>query len=347
MIQNKNHLDRYSKQILFKPIGDEGQKKLSSRSVVIAGCGALGSVIANTLVRAGTGTVKIIDRDFVDESNLQRQLLFDEDDIKNDLPKAVAAKNKLSVINSTVNIEAVVSDINYTNIESLFKGADVVLDGSDNFETRFLINDYCVKNCVPWIYGACVGSIGLSMNIIPGLTPCLRCVFESQPPAGSSPTCDTNGVIAPIVNIVGSIQSCEALKILSGNMESINRELINIDVWKGRYNKTTIINAVKDSDCSVCKHQEYSYLSAESGSSTAILCGRNAVQIRCNDGSGIDLKKTAQRLKDVGEVKYNDFLIKLKVDTYEISLFDDGRAIITGTDDPVMARNIYSKYIGM
>lgn len=338
---------RYSKQVLFKPIGEQGQKLVAQKRVVIAGCGALGSVIANTLVRAGVGEVRIVDRDFVEMSNLQRQILFDENDVKNDLPKAVAATNRLKQINSTVKIEPVISDINHSNVEDLTKDADLVIDGLDNFETRFLINDCCVKNKIPWIYGACVGSEGLSMNIVPDLTPCLRCVFETEPLSGTSPTCDTSGVIAPIVNIIGSIQSCEALKILSGNVDASNKKLISIDVWNDRYNEIGIENARESTDCQVCKHGRYDYLTAKVSSTTTTLCGRNSVQIQNRGIKKMNLNDTFQRLKGIGDVKLNDFLLKLKIDKYEITLFDDGRAIILGTDDPVVAKNVYTKYIGM
>ncbi len=335
-----NSFNRYSKQVLFAPIGNEGQNNLAEKVAVVVGCGALGSVIASTIVRAGVGTVRIIDRDFVDESNLQRQLLFDEDDANNDIPKAIAAKNRLERINSTIKIEAIISDINYSNVEELIGNADVVLDGLDNFETRFLLNDYCVKNQIPWIYGACVGSSGLSMNIVPGITPCLRCVFETPPPQGTSPTCDTNGVIAPIVNIIGSVQSCEALKILSGNIDSISKTLLSIDVWNGKYRNIDIGNRKNANDCIVCGEKRYEYLSAKSYSSSITMCGRNAVQIKSTDRDKINLKTMAERLSSMGEVKHNDFLIKLKVDGYELSLFDDGRAIIFGKEDPVTAKNL-------
>ncbi|MGR3178244.1 MAG: ThiF family adenylyltransferase, partial [Candidatus Anammoxibacter sp.] len=253
-------MERYSRQILFENIGIEGQKKLRDKYAVIAGCGALGSVIASSLVRGGIGRLKIIDRDFVDESNLQRQMLFDEDDVSNDLPKAIAAKNKLQKINSSIVIEAVVSDINYSNVEELTKGADIVLDGLDNFETRFLLNDCCVKHKIPWIYGACVGSSGLTMNVIPDITPCLRCIFETLPPSGTSPTCDTDGIIAPIANIIASIQVTEAFKILTDNLDAINRTLIRIDVWDCKYDKINVETAKDVSDCPVCKNANFEFL---------------------------------------------------------------------------------------
>lgn len=340
-------MDRYSRQTLFKPLGKEGQKKLGRKSVIIVGCGALGSATANTLARAGVGHLKIIDRDFVDESNLQRQMLFDEDDIANNLPKAIAAQKKLKKINSTIEIDAVVSDLNFTNVDELLKGTDVVIDGLDNFETRFLINDFCIKKKISWIYGACVGSMGLSMNIVPDVTPCIRCVFETQPPHGSSPTCDTSGIIAPIANIIASIQTTEALKILTDNLGVLNKHLISIDVWKNKYTYINIENAKDATDCPVCKNGKFEFLTAKTGSSTTTLCGRNAVQIRYNNVKNVNFNEIGKRLARIGKVEFNDFLMKFKIDGYDISLFNDGRAIILGTNDPVLAKKLYTKYIGM
>lgn len=344
---DNNVLERYSRQILFKDIGIEGQKRLRDKYAVIAGCGALGSVIANSLARGGIGKLKIIDRDFIEESNLQRQILFDEDDIRNDLPKAVAAKKRLQNINSNIVIEAIVSDISNSNVEELIKGADIVLDGLDNFETRFLLNDCCVKDNIPWIYGACVGSAGLSMNVIPGMTPCLRCIFETPPPPGSSPTCDTNGIIAPIANIIASIQVAEAFKILTGNFDAINKKLIRIDVWHCKYDEINIENVKDVSDCPTCKNGKFEFLIGNTGSSTTTLCGRNAVQIKYNGVKNANFKDIAQRLGQIADVRYNDFMLKFKIDGYEITLFSDGRAIIWGTNDSVTAKNLYAKYIGM
>ena len=337
---------RYSRQILFKDIGIEGQKRLNRGSVVVVGCGALGSVIAGSLVRAGVGRIKIIDRDFVEESNLQRQMIFDEDDVKSDLPKAVAAERKLRKVNSSVVIDPVVADLNSDNIDELLNGADIVIDGLDNFGARFLINDYCVKSKIPWIYGACVGSVGLSMNIIPGLTPCLRCVFEAIPSPGSSPTCDTSGVIAPIVNIIASIQTAEAFKVLTGNFVQLNRKLISIDVWRVKYDKINIENAKQTGNCPACKEGRFDFLAGGSDSLTASLCGRNAVQIRYRDNKHVNFKKVAQRLECIGDVRFNEYMLKFEIDVYEITLFNDGRSIIFGTNDQITAKNIYAKYIG-
>ncbi len=346
MTINNNVSQRYSRQVLFKGIGAEGQERLNKGVVVVAGCGALGSVIADSLVRAGVGTIRIIDRDFVEESNLQRQVIFDEDDVKDDLPKAVAAERKLRKINSNVNVVPFVTDINSDNIDELISGADIVIDGLDNFGTRFLINDYCVKSKIPWIYGACVGSVGLSMNIIPGLTPCLRCVFETIPSPGSSPTCDTSGVIAPIVNIIASIQTAEVFKILTGNVGQLNKKLISIDVWYVKYDKINIENARLIGNCPVCKEGRFDFLAGGLDSLTATLCGRNAVQIRYKEDKHINFKDVAQRLACIGDVRFNEHMLKFKTGGYEITLFNDGRSIVFGTNDQITAKNIYAKYIG-
>ena len=340
-------IERYSRQVLFKDIGIEGQRKLSEKYAVIAGCGALGSVIASSLARGGIGRLKIIDRDFVEKSNLQRQMLFDEDDIRNDLPKAVAAQKKLEKINSNIVIEAVVSDINCSNVEELTKGADIVLDGLDNFETRFLLNDCCVKHKIPWIYGACVGSTGLTMNIVPCMTVCLRCIFDAVPPSGTSPTCDTNGIIAPIANIIASIQVTEAFKILTGNLDAINKMLIRIDVWKGKYDKINAESAKNASNCPVCTNANFEFLAGNAGSLTTTLCGRNTVQIRFSNTKNVNFEDIANRLDEVGDVRYNDFMLKFKIDGYEITIFKDNRVLVFGTKDSVMAKNLYAKYIGM
>ena len=253
-------LERYSRQILFPCIGEERQRVLMDSSVVVVGCGALGTVSSSYLVRAGIGNIKIIDRDYIEESNLQRQILFDEDDIASNLPKAVAAQRKLRKINSNINIEGIVTDINYSNIEDLTKDADVIIDGTDNFETRFLINDFSVKNNIPWIYGACIGSRGLTMNIIPSKTPCLRCVFETMPQMGSFPTCDTAGVIGPIASIIASFQVTEAIKIITKDYGSINKTLFEIDVWNNKFKRIDVSTLKETNSCPTCKLHNYKFL---------------------------------------------------------------------------------------
>lgn len=340
-------LERYSRQILFHHIGEERQKELLKSKVLLVGCGALGSVSAGYLVRAGIGNLRIVDRDFIEESNLQRQILFDENDISEGLPKAIAAQRKLRKINSNVKIEGIVSDINYTNIEELAKDADIILDGTDNFDTRYLINDYCVKNNVPWVYGACIGSKGLTMNIIPSVTPCLRCVFDKLPQAGAFPTCDTAGVIGTIAGIIASVQVTEAIKILVNDLKSINRSLLEIDVWNIKFKKLDIGDLIKSNDCPTCKSHNYEFLNAEDGTLTTLLCGRNAVQVSRRNKEKIDLEKLAQRLSSTTDVNNNDFMMKFRIENYEFTVFPDGRAIIAGTNDPGSAKSLYSKYLGM
>ncbi|HLG29723.1 MAG TPA: ThiF family adenylyltransferase [Candidatus Brocadiales bacterium] len=345
--------NRYSRQILFSRIGEEGQKHLKRSFAIILGCGALGSVSASLLTRAGVGRIKIIDRDFIEENNLQRQILFDEEDIKKGLPKAIAAQEKLRKINSSVVVEGVVSDVNYTNIEKILDGADVVIDGLDNFETRFLLNDYCVKNKTPWIYGACIGSTGLTMNIVPQKTPCLRCVLESLPPRGTLPTCDTAGIIGSIAMVIASIQATEAIKLLTKNIDAMSKDLVKFDIWEGKIQKVRVSSATNE--CPTCQQGNYEFLNASQGSWTTTICGRNGVQI-INQGrgerpfaptNGLQFEQLAQKLRPLGEVGFNKYMMKFKIDSYEMTIFPDGRAIITGTNDPSIAKGLYAKYIGM
>jgi molybdopterin-synthase adenylyltransferase len=338
-------MDRYIRQVRFAPLGEEGQRRLSSGRALICGCGALGSMIANILVRAGVGKVRIVDRDFVELSNLARQALFNEADAAAGMPKAVAAADKLHAINSSVEIEPVVDDVNHVNVERLCDGVDVIVDGTDNFETRFLINDAAVKLRIPWIYGGCVGAEGQTMTILPGETPCLRCLMETCPPPGSTPTCDTAGILGPIVGLIASIEAMEAIKILSGNRDAVSRHLTVIDLWQSRIKQVDVSRLREQVDCPTCKRGEYSWLSGREGSQTAVLCGRNAVQLT-HPGTSISLTDLAQRLADVGQITLNQYLLRLKVPPYELTLFPDGRAVISGTDDIIMARTIYAKYIG-
>lgn len=340
-------LERYSRQVLFQHIGEERQKVLMERTAVVVGCGALGTVSSSYLTRAGVGQIRIIDRDFIEESNLQRQILFDEYDISENLPKAIAAQRKLQKINTKVRIEGVVTDINYSNIAELTEGADIIIDGTDNFETRFLINEFCVKNSIPWIYGACIGSRGLVMNIIPSVTPCLRCVFETLPQAGSFPTCDTAGVIGPIAGIIASIQATEAIKILTKNYDSINKKLLEIDVWDIAFKQINISGLKEIDNCPTCKLHNYKYLDAEEGVMTTFLCGKSAMQVMSHNSSNIDLVQLEQRLASVADVRRNTFLLKFKIKDHTFTVFPDGRAIITGTADSSTAKTLYAKYIGM
>ncbi|HYS03814.1 MAG TPA: ThiF family adenylyltransferase [Candidatus Dormibacteraeota bacterium] len=335
---------RYSRQVLFEEIGHEGQARLMSAKAVLVGCGALGTVQASLLARAGVGRLRIIDRDFVEESNLQRQILFDEEDARAVLPKAVAAVNKLRAANSLVQVEGIVEDLNASTIDRLLGGFDLILDATDNFDARFLLNDFAVKTGTPWIYGACVGSYGLTFPILPGETACLRCVFESAPPPGLSPTCDTAGVLGPIVGLVASLQAAEALKILSGRRERVTRKMAVLDVWEGRQSLVDL--PPRETDCPCCVRREFPYLEGASGSDTATLCGRNAVQIRRRDGITLDLDQVAKRLGPIGAIEKNRFLVRADIDQYRLTVFADGRAIISGTKDPALAKSIYARYVG-
>ena len=340
------NLDRYHRQFLFKPIGEEGQRKICASRVTVIGCGALGSVIASTLARAGVGFLRIVDRDFIELNNLQRQVLFDEKDIAEKIPKAIASANKLKKINSQIEIESIVSDVNFTNIKSLVNDVDLVLDGTDNFETRFLINEACVKLGKPWIYAACIGSNGLTMNIFPKKTACLKCVFESAPPPELSPTCDTAGILGPAAMTVASMASTEAIKFLSGNLEALSKTLFSINVWT-REVKSFRLEGLRDrTDCKCCKQGEFEYLKGEQSAQTTTLCGRNAVQISRSDKIKLDLKHLAERLEKLGKVTHNRFMLQANVDDYFLTVFPDGRAIINGTNDAAKAKTVYAKYIG-
>jgi adenylyltransferase/sulfurtransferase len=339
-------LDRYSRQMRFFGVGEEGQKRLLASHVTLCGCGALGTVLANALVRAGVGHLRLIDRDFIETNNLQRQVLFDEHDVAANLPKAEAAARKLAAVNSSVHVEPVVTDIDRTNILGLVEDADLVLDGTDNFEIRYLINDAAVKLNKPWVYGGCIGSHGQTMTILPGQTPCLRCVFEAAPNPGEAGTCETAGVLSPIVNIVASYQAAEALKILTGRLDKINRELIYLDVWDNIQRRIKIAPLLGKVDCPCCRRRRFEWLDGEQGSHTTSLCGRNAVQVAHRAPGSLNFEEMARHLATLGEVSYNRFLLKFKVDAYDFTVFPDGRAIIKGTNDVDKARTLYAKYIG-
>ncbi len=336
--------ERYSRQILFPEIGKSGQEKLLASRVLIIGCGALGCAHAETLTRAGVGRLRIADRDFVEFTNLQRQTLFGETDAEEKLPKTIAAKKRLTEINSEIEVEAIVADISHSNIENLIKDCDLVLDGTDNFQTRYLINDACVKSNKTWIYGAAVSSYGATMTIIPNETPCLRCIFEEMPGAGSSPTCDTAGVIQPIISIISAVQTTEALKILVKKTKNLHKSLMQFDVWQNDWRKIKL--GKPNADCKTCGQRNFEFLDAESQEFSFVLCGRDAVQISPANGAQIDLQTLAEKLKSVGEVKQNDYLLRFTSGDYELTIFRDARAIIRGTDDVSTARSIYAKYVG-
>jgi len=339
-------LSRYARQFRYAPIGEEGQRRLLASRALVCGCGALGSVIASTLVRAGVGAVRIVDRDFLELNNLQRQVLFDEDDLRADLPKAIAAANKLRRINSAVEVEPLVVDVDHTNIESLCAGVDCILDGTDNFETRFLINDAAVKLGIPWVYGGCLGAEGQTMTILPHDTACLRCLMTEPPDPGVAPTCDTAGILAPIIGVIASIEAVEAIKILSGNRAAVQRSLTVIELWENRLRQVRLDSLRDTADCPACQHGEFPWLAGERGSHLAVLCGRNAVQLSPPARTRLALDSLAQKLAGVGRVSHNAFLLRLTVDDYVLTVFPDGRAIVGGTDDIAAARTLYAKYIG-
>lgn len=336
--------ERYSRQILFREIGREGQEKLLNSRVLLVGCGALGASHAEMLARAGVGKLRIVDRDFVEFTNLQRQTLFKESDAEERLPKAIAAKHRIAEINSGIEVVAIVADVNNSNVESLIAGCDLVLDGSDNFQVRYLLNDACVKNRVTWIYGAAVSSYGTTMTVIPGRTPCLRCIFDEIPDAGSAPTCDTAGVIMPIIATVSATQVAEALKILTGNQTDLHGSLMQFDIWAN--DRQRIKLREPNPDCKCCGLRNFEYLDAETQEFSAVLCGRNAVQIAPPSKMKIDLVSLAARIESVMEVKQNEYLIRFNVEGNEVTVFSDGRAIIKGVNDVSAARTIYSRFIG-
>ena len=335
--------DRYSRQTLFKPIGQEGQEHLRASSVALIGCGALGSTLANNLCRAGIGRLVIADRDYVEINNLQRQILFDEDDIARRLPKAVAAAEKLRRINSEVRVEALVEDINADGIEALVQDVDLVLDATDNFATRYLLNDACIKHGRPWIYSGVIASYGVTLNIIPGETPCLRCIYPEMPLPGTTATCDTAGILNGIVGAITGIASTEALKILLKS-DRVSRDMFWMDVWE---NTSERIELPRYPDCPACGQHSYEFLDMLAGTDTTSLCGRDAVQVRSGKrGENINLPDLAERLRPVGQVSFNAYLLRLLVDGYDVTVFPDARAIIKGTDNEMVARSIYARYIG-
>ncbi|ADB16723.1 UBA/THIF-type NAD/FAD binding protein [Pirellula staleyi DSM 6068] len=337
---------RYSRQVRFASIGKAGQERLAASRALVVGCGALGSMIASHLVRAGVGFTRIVDRDFLELSNLQRQTLYTEADVASGFPKAICAEKHLREINSEVEIEAVVADIVPSNIEQLARNCDVVVDGTDNFETRMLINDVCVKLGIAWVYGGCLGAEGQSMTILPGESPCLRCVMPEPPDAGSSPTCDAAGILGTIIGVIASLQASEAIKILSGNRSAVSKKWTIIDLWDSDVRQLRLDAFGDRSQCPCCGKREFPWLSGERASYSAVLCGRNSVQLSFPGSAGINLAAMAERLRSVGEVSQNKFLVRLKVGDYQITLFADGRAVVSGTEEIAEARSVYAQYIG-
>ena len=336
---------RYSRQEIFAPIGREGQQRLRAARVAVVGCGALGSQLAETMTRAGVGFIRLIDRDIVEESNLQRQSLFTEADAKALVPKALAAKTRLDTVNSDVVIDARVEDLTWDNARSLLGNIDLFLDGTDNFDTRYVLNDLSIETKVPWIYGACVGSYGLVLPVLRGLrtTPCLRCVLGEAPAQGSSPTCDTAGVIAPIVQVIAGLQGAEALKILAGHPEAVSVALVSIDVWSSQFDRIDLSQT--EPSCAGCVNGVF--LTRVQSAGEAFLCGRDAVQIRApTRGLSLDIDAIAVTWRALGDVTLSQHVVRLKETNSEMLLFRDGRALVKGTSDLGRARSIYSRLVG-
>lgn len=339
--------------MLVSGIGAEGQQKIGESRILLVGCGALGCVLADSMVRAGVGHVRIVDRDFVEMSNLQRQILFDEQDVADHLPKVIAAHRRLSRVNSEITIEPIVADVDHSNIADLASGVSLILDGTDNFEIRYLINDMSLEANIPWIFTGCTGSVGQVMPVFPHQSACLRCLMQSPPPPGSTETCDTAGVLGPAVSVVASLQAAIALKILVGQSAQVERRLSIIDVWTGSFRSVDVSNLRESSGCPACHEGERLWLHGGQKSASTILCGRNAVQYTPAEKLTVSLQELAVRLESAGTVTSNPFLVRVTVpqaadeNPIELTVFPDGRAIIRGTNDPSVARSLYSRYIGM
>jgi len=363
-----NDVSRYHRQTLLPGFGAAGQARLAASTAFIAGCGALGSVAADLLARAGVGRLIIADRDVVDLTNLQRQVLFDEQDVAEGIPKAEAARRRLAAVNSAIAVTAVIDDINYATIERHAAGADILIDGLDNFETRYLLNDFAVKHGVPYMYGGAVGTTGAALAILPhtahgdapwetgasgsAATPCLRCLFEEAPPPGASPTCDTVGVLASVVTTIASFEVTEALKVLTGNYERVCRTLLNVDVWANSLYQLDVDRVYEHGDCPSCKRRSFEYLEGARGSGATTLCGRDAVQLAHKGQQGdVNLEDIGARLQQHGQVTVNAYMLRAQITEngrpYVLSVFPDGRAIVHGTAEASVARGVYAKYVGV
>ena len=345
MSDNHYQVDRYRRQIRFAPLGEQGQQKLAESRVLVCGSGALGCVVADTLVRAGVGFVRLVDRDFVDLDNLHRQVLFDERDADEQLPKAVAAANRLKAVNSSVRLEPLVADVNANNVRNLAEGVDLIVDGTDNFETRYLLNDLAVSEEIPWVFAGCVGTEGQVFAIVPGETPCLSCILPEPPPAAEMPTCESAGVLAPIVNVIASLQAIETIKLLSGNRDQLNPAMTFVDLWSNLV-RTLSMTESRSADCPTCGRREFPWLEGKRGSAITQLCGRNSVQLSANTVEQVDLKALATKLAGVGRVSANKYLLRVEVEGHLLTVFADGRTIVGGTDDPAVARTMHAKYVG-
>jgi molybdopterin/thiamine biosynthesis adenylyltransferase len=340
MPDEPDEMQRYSRQILFPPIGENGQTKIQAACVCVVGCGALGSFQAEALARAGVGRLRLVDRDYVDYTNLQRQWLYDETDAQNESPKAIAAARRLHQLNRCVKIEPRVADLTPSNAEELLSGCDIILDGTDNFETRYLLNDLSVKFSIPWIYGAAIGSYGIVMPVVPGIGPCFACVYP-EPPAGVQPTCDVNGVLASTIAAVASLQIAAALRLIVG-WPDFSCRIHTLDVWDGASKQLSAVD--RDPQCRVCAAKEFRYLDGQR-SAPVSLCGRNAVQLH-DRARPLDLQQLATRLRPLGDVRVNEFALRLQIPKYHLTFFPDGRAIVKGTTNIGVARGLYARLVG-
>jgi molybdopterin-synthase adenylyltransferase len=333
--------ERYSRQVLYPGIGERGQRLLAQAHVAVVGCGATGAAAAALLARAGVGTLTLIDRDFVEESNLQRQVLFDEADAREALPKAEAARRKIAQFNSSTTVHAHIADLVPSNIHTLFGGAAIVLDATDNFETRYLLNDYAVEQNIPWIYAAAVGAYAATMNILPGETACLACLFP-RPPSGLVETCDTSGILNTAVNFAASVEVTEAMKFLVGAKDKMRRTLLGRDLWTN--DQAEINAAVPRGQCPVCQLRDFAHLRGEDRPQIT-LCGRNSVQIH-EHHRPVDFVEMRRRLEPHGKVNFNQLLLRFERGDYTLTVFADGRALVQGTTDVTVARSLYARFIG-
>jgi len=333
--------ERYSRQVLFAGIGEAGQERLRAAHIALVGCGATGAAAASLLARAGVGTLTLVDRDFVEESNLQRQVLFDEADARESLPKAEAARRKIALFNSEVAVNAHIADLTPGNIHELLAGVEVILDATDNFETRYLLNDYAVERKMPWIYSAAVGAYAITMNILPEETACLACVFP-EPPTGTVETCDTAGILNSAVNLAASLAVTEAIKMITGAHDRLRRKLLSCDLWTNEW--SAVLADKPRADCEVCQQRNFRHLRGE-GRPHITLCGRNSVQIH-EHSRPVDFSELEGRLRPHGRVRFNDMLLRFERGEHTLTLFADGRAIIQGTTDTAVARTLYARYIG-
>jgi len=338
-------MNRYARQSLFREIGEDGQRRISTTRVAIVGVGALGCQEAAILARAGVGHLTLIDRDLVDLTNLQRQVLFDEEDARLAAPKAQAARAQLIRVNSSIDIDAHDADLDAQNAGVLLRDADVIVDGSDNFEVRYLINDFAVANGIPWIYAAAVGTTGLIMPVLPGETSCLRCVFEEPPPTGSAETCDTAGVLGSTTATVGSLAAVEALKIAAGRTDAVRRGLLQLDLWTNEFRGVSI--TAPREGCVCCSERQFPFLEARSSGKTTSFCGRDAIQIRpSNPEELFPWEVIRQRILDSVSAEDRGLLLRFADEELEVTLFQDGRAIVRGTSDPARARAVYARFVG-